>query len=247
MEQARSLRQELAGPLLYPAVLFVLFFATLLFLAHFILPEFEQVFIGAGAEPPRVTRAVFSMAAFLRVWGIWLPAIVIALAAAAQALGRAAPTGTERAVRLLPGYAWMRDRMAAVRYGRVLGLLLSTGAALARAEPIARSALASPLLRERHAAAATEVRAGAPLAEALARHQALPPDAVRLVRLGERTGQLDRMLLRAADLLDTRVRRTLRRAVELIGPAMIVILGILIGLVMIAVFLGALSLNEAAY
>lgn len=77
--------------------------------------------------------------------------------------------------------------------------------------------------------------------------QALPEDALRLVALGEKSGHLDTMLLRAAALYDREVRNRLKALVELIGPAMIIILALCIGGVLVSVILGVLSLNEAIY
>lgn len=247
LERDLELRGELTAQLVYPGILVVVFLGTLLFLAHFILPTFETVFSDAGSEPPALTRFVIAAGAFLREWGIWLPVGIVGLAVLGQSLARAFPEQADRIVAGMPFWGWVRLRVDAVRYCQALGLLLSAGRPLARAEPVAREAISSAGLRGRHARAADQVRAGEVFSRALDQCGALPPDALRLVALGEKSGHLDTMLLRAAALYDREVRNRLKALVELIGPAMIIILAMCIGGVLISVILGVLSLNEAVF
>ncbi len=137
--------------------------------------------------------------------------------------------------------------LEAARYCRTLGLLLTSGQPLSRAESVARSALGSSELRARYARAGDAVRAGESLSAALGRENVLPAQALRFIELGERTGRLDAMLTRAAQLHDREVRTMLKRSVELIGPVMIAILGLCVGGVIAAVMSGVLSLNEVVY
>ena len=247
LERDLELRGEMTAQMVYPGVLVVVFMSTLLFMAHFILPTFETVFADAAAQPPALTRFVIEAGAFLRVWGIWLPVGVLAIAVLVQMIARSMPESADRILSRLPVLGWLRLRVDTVRYCQALGLLLSAGRPLARAEAVAREAIGSPGLRLRHARAAEQVRAGGVFSASLEACQALPEDALRLVALGEKSGHLDTMLLRAAALYDREVRNRLKALVELIGPAMIIILALCIGGVLVSVILGVLSLNEAIY
>ena len=135
----------------------------------------------------------------------------------------------------------------AARYVRTLSLLLSAGYALVRAEPVARATVRLDIVRARLEAAAGEVREGRGFADALMRHKALPGEMLRLAELGETSGKLSLMLMRAGELAERDVRLALKRTGELIGPAMIAILGIAVGLIIAAVMSGVLSLNEVVY
>lgn len=247
LERDLELRNEMTAQMVYPGILVVVFMGTLLFMAHFILPTFENVFANAATPPPALTQFVIEAGAFLRIWGIWLPVAIVGLAVLVQTAARAMPDQADRLMAQLPVLGWIRLRVDTVRYCQALGLLLSSGRPLARAEAVAREAISSPGLRRRHARAAEQVRAGSVFSRALETCQALPEDALRLVALGEKSGHLDTMLLRAAALYDREVRNRLKALVELIGPAMIIILALCIGGVLVSVILGVLSLNEAIY
>lgn len=247
MERDESLRQEVTSQMIYPGALFFVMVLTLIFLAHFVLPQFDSVFADARMEPPAITTFVLNAGAFLRDWAAFLPAGLVVILLAARTAARMWPLAIERFIGLIPLLGATRFRMEAVRYCRVLGLLLSAGSPLARAETVARDTIGPEGLRQRHALAAEAVRAGESMSEALARYNALPDDALRLISLGEKSGNLDAMLLRAAEYHDREARTTLKRAVELISPLMIVILALCVGGVIAAVMLGVLSLNEIVF
>ncbi|WP_291844218.1 type II secretion system F family protein [Maricaulis sp.] len=244
-ESDASLRQELVGQMIYPGVLVVLIGLTLLFLAHFVLPQFASVFASTRAPVPWETALVLDAGVFLRAWGHWIPVALVALMAMGNSLSRAAPELVDRWLAAMPVVGAIRLRLNAVRYCRVLGILLASGAPLARAEPVAREAVGSPGLRHRHSDAAERMRAGQSLSSALSEAGALPRNALRLMALGEKSGRLSEMLLRAAAFHDNEVRTRLKNAVELIGPVLIAILGICVGGVIAAVILGVMSLNDA--
>lgn len=247
MEDERSLRQDLIGQMIYPMALVVLISLTLVFLSFFVLPQFETIFLDAGVAPPPETAFVLAVGGFLRVYAVWIPAVMIALAIGAQLLARQFAAGLDRVLQALPVLGGTIRTLEAARYCRTLGLLLSSGQPLSRAEAVARSAIGSVSLQARYAIAGDAIREGESLSVALGRQQVLPAQALRFIELGEKTGRLDAMLTRAAQLHDREVRNMLKRSVELIGPVMIAILGLCVGGVIAAVMSGVLSLNEVVY
>jgi type II secretory pathway component PulF len=247
MEDERSLRQDLVGQMIYPMALVVLISLTLVFLSYFVLPQFETIFLDSGVAPPPETAFVLGVGAFLRVYAVWIPALVIALAIAAQLLARQFAAGLDRLLQALPLLGGTIRTLEAARYCRTLGLLLSSGQPLSRAEAVARSAIGSVSLHARYAIAGDAIREGESLSVSLGRQRVLPAQALRFIELGEKTGRLDAMLTRAARLHDREVRNMLKRSVELIGPVMIAILGLCVGGVIAAVMSGVLSLNEVVY
>ncbi|WP_417482700.1 type II secretion system F family protein [Maricaulis sp.] len=247
MEDERSLRQELIGQMIYPMALVVLISLTLVFLSYFVLPQFETIFLDAGVAPPPETAFVLAVGAFLRSYAVWIPPLIIAVAIGARLLARQFRSGLDQLVQIIPVVGAALRTLDAARYCRTLGLLLASGQPLSRAETVARSTIASPGLRARYAVAGEAVRAGESLSAALGRQRVLPAQALRFVTLGERTGHLDVMLKRAAQLHDREVRNMLKSSVELIGPVMIGILGVCVGGVIAAVMSGVLSLNEVVY
>ena len=247
MEEEEALRQELVSQMIYPLALLILIGLTLVFLSYFVLPQFETIFADARADPPPVTAFVFAVGAFLRSFAVWIPPLAIALALLARMMIRQSAAALDGVFQRLPLLGPTLRALDAARFCATLGLLLSSGQPLSRAEVIARTAVGSPSLRARYAIAAESVREGAALSVALSRQGVLPEQAQRFVELGEKTGRLDVMLSRAAAFHEREVRTLLKGSVALIGPAMIAILGLCVGGVIAAVMVGVLSLNDVVY
>ncbi len=247
LEANIELRREIIGQLTYPAFVLVLFFATIAGLSYGVLPSFEPLFRDAAGATPPETAFVLAVGAVVRAYA---PILLIAALAGVLAVGRlfrARPGLAGALLDRLPVVAGVRAQMDASRYARVLALLLENGRTLARAEPTARGLVASPDRRARLERAATAMRDGASPAAALKAEAALPDDMVDFFDLGERTGELAKLLNRAAQLYDLRSRRAVKQAVVLLGPALIAVLGVITAGFIAAVMSGVLSLNEVVY
>jgi general secretion pathway protein F len=242
-----ELKRELAGQMLYPGFVVALFIATLLTLSYFVLPSFEPLFRNAAGTTPPETAFVLGVGAFIRAWG---PFVLLGGLIAVLAAGRLFAARPELAGALLdrlPFVGRVRTWRDAARYARVLALLLENGRTLARAEPTARALVASADRRARLERAASAMRSGTAPGAALRAESALPEEMIDFFELGERTGALAKLLNRAAGLYDLRARRAVTRAVELTGPALIALLGVVIAGFIASVMSGVLSLNEVVY
>jgi type II secretory pathway component PulF len=139
----------------------------------------------------------------------------------------------------------LERKLGAARFTRTLGMLLESGVPILPALEIARTATPNDLLAEAIGQAADGVAGGAALAGALG--DALPPLAAQLIMVGEESGRLEEMCLRVADTYDTEVRRSLRTAVALVEPAMIILFGGIVGFVALAMLQAIYSINAVAY
>lgn len=247
MEAGQALRSELSGQMIYPLAVLGLITLTLVFLSYVVLPQFEVLFRNAGAEPPRETALVFAAGAGLRTFGVWIALALLAGLLLGRRLAERLPGLGDRLIEPLPVIGQARRKLDAARYGRALGLLLESGQPLSRAEPVARSLVASPLRRAALARAGGRIRDGQALAPALGAEKALPEEMIAFVELGEKTGRLGALLERGAELHEAEARRLLKRSVELLGPAMVAILGLFVAAVIASVMSGVLSLNEVVY
>ncbi len=247
LDAGAALRSELTGQLIYPGAVLVLFAATLGFLSYVVLPQFEPLFRNApGATPPE-TAFVLAAGAFIRAAGHWvLLAGLIGVLAAGRLMSARPEIGAALLDRL-PFIAGVREQMDAARYASVLALLLENGRTLARAEPTARALVLSPQRRARLERAAAAMRDGVSPGVALRDEAALPAELIDFFDLGERTGELGKLLNRAARLYDLRARRAVKRAVDLLGPALIAVLGVVMAGLIGSVMSGVLSLNEVVY
>jgi len=247
MEADDRVRAEITGQLVYPFALLALIFATLVFLAWFVLPQFDSLFANAGAPPPPETAAVLAAGSAIRGAGLWMALAVLIALLAGRRLLEARPAIADRIAEAIPLVRGVRARLDTARYCRSLSVLLGAGQPLARAEPVARSAVASALRRARLSRAGERIRSGQGFARALREERALPEEIAGFAELGENTGRLGALMARASDLYEGEARETLRRAVQLLGPAMTAILGLFVAAVIASVISGVLSLNQVVY
>lgn len=246
LEARVETRKELTSALLYPFAIFILFIVTIFFLSYAVLPEFETLFRGAGDAPPE-TAFVLAAGALVRTAGPWLLMAGLALVLVAGRIMARRPEIAARVADHTPLLSGVRAKLDAARYAKTLALLLDNGQPFARAEPVARALVASPARKARLAQAAALMRDGAGPGDAFEKTGALPDSMLDLIKLGERTGGLALLLNRAAQLYETEARRTVRRGAELLGPALIAMLGIVMAGLIGSVMSGVLSLNEVVY
>jgi type II secretory pathway component PulF len=246
LEERRELQHQLRSILLYPAVMAVVGTLAVGVMMVFVLPRFVDVLEGAGQSLPWATALLLGVS---RTAGRWWWAIAAAVVLAA-ALGRAwLRTAEGRRTwdgRLLaaPGLGGLVRKLVAARLGRSLGTLLQNGVPLPAALRLSADTLGNTVAAQAVRDAQARVREGEGLAAALGRSSVLPGPALRMVAVGEETGRLEDLLLRTAELYEGEVRRDLRTLVGLVEPAMILLLGALVGFVALAMIQAVFSINE---
>jgi general secretion pathway protein F len=219
---------------------------SLFVLVAFVIPRFIPLFEDAGAPLPLLTQTVFGVAGFLQSWW-WAIFGLAALGSSFVQRWLARPENRERLDRRLlsaPIVGELVQGMEAVRFARTLEALLRNGLPLLSALKLTQG-----VQRNRRVAAAIDtamdaVRSGGRLAPALAAEQALPSLALELMTIGEESGQLESMLGKAAETFETRMEQKLKRLLTLLEPVLILGLGALIALVIVAILMAMLGLNE---
>jgi general secretion pathway protein F len=243
LDQAEALAEQVRSALVYPIVLLVMAGLSILVLLTVVVPQFTPLFESAGAELPLLTRVVIATGeAAQRHW--WL--ILIALGLLVWLVRRQfrEPQSRARIDRLalsLPLLGGLLAKIDTARLARTLGTLLANGVPLLNALAIARETLGNAVLREALSETATAVKEGRGLAEPLARAGPFPPLAIHLLSVGERSGHLDAMLLKIAEIFDRETRSTIERLMTLMVPVLTIVLGALIATIIGAVLAAILS------
>jgi general secretion pathway protein F len=241
-----ELRARLIGAAVYPLLLLGVSLAVLLFLLGYVVPRFAQVYADMGERLPLASRVLLEV-------GLALAANPAAAAAAALlVLGLAvrAWRSGRLASLLLAALGWwpaVRETLHAVqraRLYRTLALLLAGGLPVVPALALARGVLAGELA-PRIDQARESIRQGRPFADSLAAAGLSDVVAERFMRVGERTGRLAEMIDRAADFHEEHIARRVDRLARLIGPLMMLAMGVLIGLVVVLMYLPIFQLAEA--
>ena len=234
LEERLQLRAKLMGAALYPAIVTLVSITIVLFLVAYVVPQVAGVFAGTKRALPFLTVAMLAVSDAVRHYG-WALLIALVLIAAGARLALA-----QEEFRQKFDAAWLRlpllGRLArgynAARFASTLAMLAGAGAPILKA------------LRADALNALVLVREGAPLASALAQHPRFPALLSMFARLGEQTGQLPLMLQRAATQLGTDVQRRALHLATLLEPLLIVAMGLVVMLIVLAVLLPIIQLNQ---
>ncbi len=247
-QRAEALRRRIIDALRYPAFIMAAATAVLLFFLIVVLPQFEGVLrdFNAKIDPMlgvflavsgglRAHLNLFALAAAALVAGVWWASTRRELRSAfVDALGR------------IPFMDRVFEYRRAALFCRNLGLLLTSGVGLAPALRIIVDIMASTGKSDAWARTVDFVRHGGKLSEALTETRALPPMAVRTLRLGEETGRLPMVLGRVADFYESKLQRSLDRIVAVVGPAAIIAIALVVGGLIVSVMTALLSVNQLA-
>jgi general secretion pathway protein F len=246
LEASQALKARLVGAALYPAIVTLVAITIVIFLVTYVVPQVAAVFAGSQRALPFLTSAMLAISAGVREGGLW---IALALAAGVLAL---------RVALRNPGFrerfdaAWLRlplvGRLArgynAARFASTLAMLAAGGVPILKALQAAGETLNNRSLRADGLDILVLVREGAPLASALAQKKRFPGLLAMFARLGEQTGQLPTMLDRAAQQLSAEVQRRALTLATVLEPLLIVTMGLVVMLIVLAVLLPIIQLNQ---
>ena len=247
-ERARSeqMRRKLMDAMQYPAFVLVAAGGVMLFFILFVLPQFSTVLQDFGGKSDTALGTFIRLSDFLR-----------ANAAAAMLTAAAAIAGTwwlmrrpgagaviVTVVSRLPGIGGIFQFYRTSLFCRNLGVLLGSGVNLTATLRILVDIMAVAGNEQSWAAAADRVRHGGKLSDALSVASSLPPMAVRMLRLGEETGQLPALAGRVAEFYEAKLQRNLDRIVGIVGPLAIVTISTVVGGLIVSVMTALLSVTQ---
>ncbi|MCS6987417.1 MAG: type II secretion system F family protein [Sphingomonadaceae bacterium] len=248
LEADLQLRSRLLASLAYPALLVVVALVVVLAMLLFVVPGIARQYEGTGVDLPWLTRAVLAVSGFVARWGWLLGLLVVAGLAAFLALRRR-EAGRHRFDALLLALPLVGRFVAwgeAVRYARLMAVMLGAGLPVAEALQLVAPALATRPWTEGVRRMTADVRAGRSLAAASAALPRAPALLLSLTRTGEASGRLGPLLDGAAAALDRQLADRTRALMSLVEPAIIVALGLVVGGIILAVLLPILRLNALA-
>ena len=246
LEDQQVLRSKLLSASLYPAIVSLVALAIVVFLVTSVVPQVAGVFAGTKRQLPLLTLAMLAISDFVRAWG-WL--VLLAFAGGAMSLRLALK---QTAFRLKFDAAWLRlpliGRLArgynSARFASTLAMLTAVGVPILKALQAAADTLSNQALRADALEALVRVREGAPLGTALAQNARFPGLLSMFARLGEQTGQLPVMLQRAAAQLSSEVQRRAMALATVLEPLLIVGMGGMVMLIVLAVLMPIMELNQ---
>ncbi len=246
LEERQLLKAKLAGAMLYPAIVTLIAIVIVLFLVGYVVPQVANVFAGTKRSLPFLTTVMLGLSSGVRSYG-WL--MLLLLASAGTGLHFAL---RNEAFRQAFDTAWLKLPLLgklsrgynAARFASTLAMLASAGVPILKALQAAAETLSNRAMRADALDALVLVREGAPLASALTQKKRFPGLLGMFARLGEQTGQLPVMLQRAAAQLSAEVQRRAMQLATILEPLLIVAMGLMVMLIVLAVLLPIIQLNQ---
>ena len=242
---AVSFKKKLVSSLIYPALLAVLVVCMLIFLITYVVPQFANLYSQLDAELPPITTFMLEMG--VGVQKHWL-AIVLVVAGVVIAFWRwqATESGSEQIDRIklsLPhfGEIWLKYQVAV--FSRMMATLLAGGLPLVQALETAGDSMESRLLSRAISESEARVREGKALSAGLEGTKVFPELAVEMTEVGESTGALPAMLTSVAEFYEDDVQTSMTRAMALIEPAILIVMGVVVAFVLLSLYMPIFSLG----
>ncbi len=246
LEAAHQMRAKLLAASLYPAIVSGVALLIVVFLLAYVVPQVAQVFTSTQRSLPWLTVVMLALSSWVQALWLWLlVAGVMGFLLLKLALRQAEFREQFDAAWLrLPLLGRLSLGYNAARFAGTLALLVGAGVPMLKALQTAAQTLSNTALRANAMQAIELVREGAPLASALSQNKRLPGLLSMFARLGEQTGQLPQMLQHAAKHLSEEVQRRAMQLATILEPLLIVTMGAVVMLIVLAVMLPIIQLNQ---
>ncbi|MGR3502564.1 type II secretion system F family protein [Pseudaestuariivita sp.] len=248
LEERGRNRQSLVLALIYPALLALVSIGVIVALLVFVVPDIVRVFTARGADLPGLTKGLIAVSGWMQVWGVRLGAgLGLAVLAGLALLRRPqARMAWDRMLARAPGISPMVLRLNSAQFSGTLATLVQSGVPLADALGAASGTVPNRFVRSRVAQITQEVNDGASLSKAVEAAGVFPAMLVAMIASGEASGRLGDSLARAAADQSASLRATVSTIVALVEPAVLLVMGGIVMLLVMAILMPIVGLNALA-
>ncbi len=244
LEKNEALVRKVKGAMIYPAVVLGVAVIAILVLLIFVIPTFESMFASFDAALPLPTRLVIGMSQFIQSYGLFLVGggVVIGFGFKRWADTPNGRLKFDRFLLRVPIIGGLLRKTAVARFTRTLGTMISSGVTILDGLEITAKTAGNRVIHDAVMQSRRAIAEGKSIAEPMRRTGVFPPMVTQMINVGEETGDLDGMLSKIADFYDSEVDVAVEALLKALEPAMIVVLGTVIGGMIIAMYLPIFSL-----
>ena len=246
LEASEALKAKVKSALMYPTVVFSVAGLITIFLIVFVIPIFKDIFGGFGAELPFLTRMIINLSDFLRQKAV----IIVPVVGVGVYLFKKwikTPKGIEKLDDFslkVPVFGIILKKVAIAKFTRTLGTLIKSGVPILQGlETVAKTAgnktIESAIMKSYES-----IKEGGRIADPLKKSGIFPPMVIQMISVGEETGGLDHMVNKIADFYDQEVDTAVKGLTSMIEPLIMVVLGVVIGTIVIAMFMPMFSMGD---
>jgi type IV pilus assembly protein PilC len=244
-EKAQKLKNKIVSAMVYPVIVMFIAVAILVFLMIFIVPKFKEMFTNTDSELPLISKIVFGMSEFFLANPLYVPNVVFFFIAFGVGVFLfnlwGATVGGRKIIDTMklkmPVLGDIQRKSAVSRFSRTLGTLVTSGVPILQALNITRDTAGNVIISQAIEKVHEAVKEGETIVIPLQASGVFPNMVISMVDVGEETGQLPEMLLKVADVYDDEVDNAVTALTSILEPIMIVILALIVGAVVFALFL----------
>jgi type IV pilus assembly protein PilC len=247
LEKNDALIRKIKGAMIYPAVIFSVAGGAIVILLIFVIPTFQTMFEAAGIPLPLPTRVVIGMSGFLQAWwwacGAGVIGTVVFLKWFYSTDG--GQLFIDRLLLMLPVMGDLQRKSAVSRFTRTLGTLVSSGVSILEGLEITAKTSGNRVIHDAVMGSRASIAGGETISGPLKESGVFPPMVVQMINVGEQTGGLDEMLSKIADFYDEEVDAAVEALLAAMEPIMIVVLGVVVGGMIVAMYLPIFDMINA--
>jgi type II secretory pathway component PulF len=249
MERSEETRRFIISSSIYPSILVTVGFISVLIIMGFVVPRFAQIFNDLGVEVPFSTRVLIGASEIIKAWWWLIPVVggTIFLFLRRFLKTRLGREKLDTFMVKAPLFGSLITEVEASRVCRTLGTLILSGVPLLKALFIVKEIARNQVISKAVARIHEKVREGKRISATMDEQQVFPPIAVEMAAVGEETGSIGEMLVRASEELERKIQRRLKTYLSLLEPAAILVMGLIIGGIVVSMLTAIFGINEIQF
>ena len=245
-EKSQSLKRKIIGAMVYPIVVITVAIAIVLFIMIYIIPKFKKIFAEFGMKLPWATETLIAVSDWCMKYWYIIPMFPLSfwLLCKLIRLSRVGNYALDRLKLWTPVMGNIIEKTVVARTVRTLGTLIASGVPILEALSIVRETCTNAVFERMYQRVYESIREGDTIAQPLKESRLVDDMVVNMVDVGEETGDLDTMLYKVADFYDEEVDTLVKGLLAMLEPLMVVVLGLIVGSIVIALFMPLIKLLE---
>ncbi len=249
LETSQDLKEYIVSAMVYPLFLVLVGGVSITILLTFVIPKFSIIFSDLGAGIPMSTQVLLNFSHFIRYYW-WAILGVIGLIFYSYRKYCRTPEGRFKIDKIkirMPVVGELVKKIETARFSRTLGTLIRSGVPILQSLTLVKDIIGNQVVASRMDEIREKVQKGDRLSKPLASTGFFPSLAIQMITVGEETGKLDEMLLKVAENYEKVVRAMVKRFISFLEPAMILVMGLLVGFIVISMLMAIFSINEIPF
>ncbi|HEO70677.1 MAG TPA: type II secretion system F family protein, partial [Candidatus Hydrogenedentes bacterium] len=247
MERRQALKRRVRSALVYPIAVVVIATGIVMFLLIRVVPVFAEIFQEFGKGLPAPTQFLVDAGDFVmhKWWMLFTVVFNIIFAIKLLTFSKHVKYAFDHVILKVPLFGDLVVKVAVARFARTLGTLVTSGVPILQALRITRDTIGNVVIQDAVMDVHESIKEGDTMAAPLAEAKVFPAMVVNMIDVGEETGSLDAMLIKVADIYDAEVETAVDTLLSLMEPAIIVVLGGIIGFIVVSLYLPIFTLGDA--